>query len=155
MIARIAALSVIPEETHERVLAFSCFGIMPIARNTPIRRATTGFPRKVKMFATTPVAPRMETTEAIPIRMIGRRIGAKLWSVPGSFPYFFCSYSRVYSLLASIWMVEETFFAQMIATNTAGMETRRPTRIVRPRSAPSVPAMAIGPGVGGTRQCVA
>ena len=27
--------------------------------------------------------------------------------------------------------------------------------MVRPRSAPKVPAMAMGPGVGGTRQCVA
>ena len=57
--------------------------------------------------------------------------------------------------MASIWIVEETFFAHTIATITAGMETKRPTRIVRPRSAPSVPAIAIGPGVGGTKQCVA
>ena len=29
-----------------------------------------------------------------------------------------------------------------------------PIRITRPRSAPIMPAAAIGPGVGGTRQCV-
>ena len=89
VMARIAALSVIPADTQERVFFFSCFGIIPIARNTPIRRATTGLPRNVKIFATAPVAPRIETTEAIPMRMIGRRIGAKLWRVPGSLPYFF------------------------------------------------------------------
>ena len=38
---------------------------------------------------------------------------------------------------------------------TAGMEMHRPTRMVRPRSASKVPAMAMGPGVGGTRQWVA
>ena len=43
----------------------------------------------------------------------------------------------------------------MIATAVAGMDTHSPTRIVSPRSASNVPAMAIGPGVGGTRQWVA
>ena len=35
------------------------------------------------------------------------------------------------------------------------MDTRRPTSMVNPKSASRVPAMAIGPGVGGTRQWVA
>ena len=79
VMARIAALSVIPADTQERVFFFSDTGIIPIARNTPMRRATTGLPRKVKILAMAPVAPTIETTEAIPMRMIGSRIGAKLW----------------------------------------------------------------------------
>ena len=42
-----------------------------------------------------------------------------------------------------------------MATITAGMETTRPIKMVRPKSASRVPAIAIGPGVGGTRQWVA
>ena len=37
----------------------------------------------------------------------------------------------------------------------AGSATARPTRTMVPRSTPSVPATASGPGVGGTSVCVA
>ncbi len=40
-------------------------------------------------------------------------------------------------------------------TQAAGSATTMPTRTMVPRSTPSVPAIASGPGVGGTSVCVA
>ncbi len=55
----------------------------------------------------------------------------------------------------SIEYLDAYFTANHHPISVAGRETIRPKSMTRPRSAPIVPAAAIGPGVGGTRQWVA
>ena len=156
--ARIPAELVTPSVIHFSAFSFSLFGISVMERNTPMISAITGLPMKEKKDFTAPEpngALGKSLTDFSAIRMIGRRIGEKLCSAPGSWPYFSISSSTVYSGFAGMSILLETLLAYTSAEATAGMETRRPTRIVSPRSASSVPAIAIGPGVGGTRQWVA
>ena len=114
VMAIIAAESLTPCVTHLSVFSFSLFGMSVIARNTPSMSATTGFPMKLRNLKAKPSpSGRLgnETTEAIPMRIIGRNIGEKLWSTPGSFPYFSTSSSIVYCELAGISTLLEILLA--------------------------------------------
>ena len=96
VIARIAAESVTPWVTHFSVFSFSLDGIRLVARNTPKIRATSGLPIKVIRVKKKPVPkglPGKLATEARAMRIIGSKIGEKLWSAPGSLPYLACSSS--------------------------------------------------------------
>ena len=121
-------------------------------------RSVTGLPIKSKKFFTDPVPKRCEGKSAMDFKAmsrIGSKIGAKDLKALGSLPYFSTSSSKETSGLAGISNLLEIFRAYRYPTNITGMETNRPTMITKPRSALSVPAMMIGPGVGGTKQWVA
>ncbi len=51
--------------------------------------------------------------------------------------------------------MEAYFFAKIIPTTNAMILTGKPNAMTSPRSAPRIPAAAMGPGVGGTMVCEA
>ena len=96
VMARMPAESVTPWVTHFRVFSFSDSGIRLMDRNTPSSNATSGLPMKAMNLKKTPVPkglPGKEATEARAMRMMGRMMGAKLCTAPGSLPYLLCSSS--------------------------------------------------------------
>ena len=114
VMARMAAESVTPWVTHLRVFFFSCWGISVMARNTPSSKATTGLPMKLMRVAKKPSPKGLvgkDATEDRAISTMGSRMGEKLWNEPGSLPYFSLSSSRVYSELAGMLILEDTFLA--------------------------------------------
>jgi len=137
---------------------FSDLGIKVTASPTPRIKAVTGFPIKSKKAFTCAAPKGVEGKSAIDfkaINRIGRRIGANDLRALGNFPYFSTRSSNDTSGFAGISNLLEIFNAYRYPTNMTGIEISKPTRITNPRSAFNVPAMIIGPGVGGTRQWVA
>ena len=91
VMARMPAELVTPSVIQDKVFFFSAAGTRVMARNTPKIRAITGLPIKENNIFTTP-SPKgalgKSPTDLSAISTMGSRMGEKLWSAPGSLPYF-------------------------------------------------------------------
>ena len=86
------------------------------------------------------------------INKIGTKIGIEAFKALGE-SLISCSASSASSTLGVIIVFEAYFLANMIPTTKATILVGNPNAMTKPKSAPKIPAAAIGPGVGGTIVC--
>ncbi len=114
VMTRIEAEFKTPSHIQAKEFSFSETGMRVMATKIPIISAVTGSPIKDIKERKAP-APKgwdgKSATDFRAMRMIGRTIGAKLWTTPGSLPYFSISSSTVNSGLAGMSNLLATCFA--------------------------------------------
>lgn len=155
VIANIDAEFSIPSDIIDNLSSLLTLVKRVIDKNIPSKSAITGVPINEKNVFKVPSPKGAEGKSAIDfnaINTIGRSIGENECKAPGSFPYLFIKSSTLSSELDSIYILLATFLAYIIEAATEGIDIRSPTKITKPKLAPKVPAIAIGHGVGGTKQ---
>ena len=140
----------------ESICKSNFFGSLK-ASTIPMSRATTGWPINPKSVLTTPVPKGLvgkSETDLNTISNSGTITGMKDLNADGALFYFFY---YVLVALVGIRLYLETcgvFCDKVSAAIMAAILATMPVRITSPRSASIMPAAAMGPGVGGTKQCV-
>ena len=123
------------------------------ARNIPINNAITGSPiNEINLTKLPSVLPpeRFKTRDFIIISSIGTMMGIEDLNAPGaSFNRELISASLI-SGFASIKVLAAYRLEKIITITRDSALIINPNIKTKPKSAPSIPAAAIGPGVGGT-----
>ena len=127
------------------------------AKNTPISSAITGSPINPKKVLKIPVPNGFVGKSETDLKTISNRgmiIGIKAFNAEGASFIFSIMSSSLLSGCGSIKIFEANIEAKIHAEKRVIELTANQTMITNPISASKIPAAAIGPGVGGTRQCV-
>jgi len=83
------------------------------------------------------------------IKTMGRTMGRSDLKTLGASLNFSSMLTSVGLSSGSMYIFDATLIENSHPTTTAGIDAKNPNIIVKPKSAPKIPAAATGPGVGG------
>ncbi len=140
----------------ETISLVNLFGIANAA-TTPINSAVTGCPTRLITSLKLPLPKGIigrSEMDFSKIKTIGRMMGRSDLNTLGASFNLSSIPSSVNSSSGSMCIFDATLIENSHPTTTAGIDAKNPNIIVKPKSAPKIPAAATGPGVGGI-VCVA